>query len=153
MNANKGGPADVDNFESSALDDVRFILTSAGRYHSEIPPNFRLVMRTPSYALYRRQRRIPVREPVDAYGQPGAVLDCSSPVGRRYLSHYRWAGVLPHPVVTTDWRGTIAVPGRTATLRRTLPRGRWDVSMQYISFTGVVVRGPQLDGSSRRTTA
>ena len=145
MNPHTGGPADVDSFESSVLDKVRFILTPAGRYHSEIPPNFRLVMRTPSYALYRRERRTPLREPVDAYGQPGAVLDCSSPVGRRYLALYRWAGVLPNPVATTDWRGSIGVPGRTARIRVALPSGRWDVSMQYVSFTGLVVRAPQLD--------
>jgi hypothetical protein len=29
-------------------------------------------------------------------------------------------------------------------MRVALPHGRWDVSLEYISFTGLVVRGPEL---------
>jgi hypothetical protein len=44
----------------------------------------------------------------------------------------------------TDWKGSIARPGHTATMAVTLPRGRWDVSLQYLSQTPLIVRGPGL---------
>jgi hypothetical protein len=138
-------PADVDNYESRDLDKMDFIVTPGGRYRSEIPPNFRLLRRTASYELYRRSAPTPVREPLEPVDQPGALFDCSRPPGNRYLARYRWAGVLPDPVVSTDWRGSIGVPGHTATVRVSLPRGRWDVSLQYVSFTSLIVRGPHLD--------
>jgi hypothetical protein len=136
--------ADVDNYESGDLDKMNFIVTPGGRYRSEIPPNFRLVRRTASYELYRRTGPTPAREPLEPVDQPGAVFDCARSPGKQYLTQYRWAGVLPSPVVSKDWHGSIGVPGRTATMRITLPRGRWDLSLEYISFTGLVVRGPQL---------
>jgi hypothetical protein len=143
-----GGPpvtgADADNYESSDLDKMDFIVTPGAPYRSEIPPNFRLVRRTASYELFRRTGATPVREPYEPVDQPGAVYDCLAR-GSRFLKQYRWAGVLPNPVVSTDWRGSIGVPGRTATMHVSLPPGRWDVSLQYVSFTGLVVRGPQLD--------
>jgi hypothetical protein len=137
--------ADVDNYESGDLDKMDFILTPGGSYRSEIPPNFRLVERTPSYELYRRAGPTPAREPLEPVDQPGAILNCSRAPGKQYLTRYRWAGVLPTPLVRTDWQGSIGVPGHTATMRVALPRGRWDVSLEYISFTGLVVRAPALD--------
>jgi hypothetical protein len=137
--------ADIDNYESGDLDKMDFIVTPGGAYRSEIPPNFQLVRRTASYELYHRSGPTPVREPLEPVDQPGAVFDCARQPAKKYLSQYRWAGVLPTPFVSTEWQGSIGVPGHTATMRVSLPRGRWDVSLEYISFTGLVVRGPQLD--------
>ena len=123
---------------------MRFILTPGAAYHSEIPPNFRLVLRTPSYLLYRRVGRTPDREPYDPPTQPGSVFNCSSPTGQHTLSQFRWAGVLPLPIVQDSWHGTTGLPGHTARTRVSLPRGRWDVSLQYVSFTKLTVRGPHL---------
>ncbi len=139
-----GAPVDVDNFDSNELDQVDFILTPGGRYRSEIPPNFQLVRRSASYELYRRMGPTPVREPYEPVDQPGAVLNCARPPAGYFLGHYQWAGVLPTPVVSTAWEGSIGVPGHTARLEVSLPPGRWDVSLQYLSFTSVVVRAPQL---------
>jgi hypothetical protein len=121
-----------------------FLVTPGGAYRSEIPPNFRLARRTASYELYRRLGPTPVREPFEPVDQPGAVLDCASSPGKQHLAQFRWAGVLPTPIVSTDWQGSIGVPGHTASMQLTLPRGRWDVSLQYVSFTGLVVCGPRL---------
>lgn len=139
-----GDPVDVDNYESSELDRIDFIVTPAAHYQSEIPPNFQPVLHTASYELYRRAGPTPAREPIEPPGQPSAVLDCTSPVGKTDLAQYRWAGVVPTPYVTTDWHGTVGVPGHTATLQVRLPAGQWDVSVQYLSYTSVVVRAPQL---------
>jgi hypothetical protein len=140
-----GEPADADDYESGDLDKMDFIVTPAAAYQSEIPPNFHLVMRTASYELYHRVGYTPHREPLEPPGQPGAVLDCTSTVGKMYLSQFHWAGVLPTPYVSTAWRGTVGAPGDAASIRLMLPRGRWDVSLQYLSYTNVAVRGPHLD--------
>jgi hypothetical protein len=128
------------------LDKVNWIVTSGGAYQSEIPPNFRLALRTQSYDLYRRVGPTPLRVPIEQPGQPGTIFDCNSERGREYLKLYKWAGVLPAPVVQPQakWRGSIARPGETATMQLTLPRGRWDVSLQYLSTTDVTVRAPGL---------
>jgi hypothetical protein len=120
-----GEPADVDNYESGDLDKMDFIVTPAAKYQSEIPNNFHLVMHSASYELYRRIGYTPHREPLEPPGQPGAVFDCTSNAGKAYLSQFQWAG-------------------HTATIRLKLPPGRWDVSLQYLSYTNVVVRGPHL---------
>jgi hypothetical protein len=139
-----GLPPDVDDYESSDLNQMAYVITPAASYQSELPPNFRLAARTPSYALYRRLGPTPVREPLEPAGQPGAVFDCGSAQGKEYLAQYHWAGVLPPAVVSSDWRGSIGVPGRTARVRIHLPAGAWDVSLQYLSFTDLAVRAPDL---------
>jgi hypothetical protein len=144
-----GKPVDADNYGSGDLDKVDFILTSGAPYQSEVPPNWKLARRTPSFRLYRRHGNTPVREPVEPPGLPGAVLDCRNPRVAQSLDafplgkHPR-AGVLPRPVVRDDWAGSIAQPGKTASMRVRLPRGRWDVSLQYVSTTGLEIRGRHL---------
>jgi hypothetical protein len=139
-----GDAVDVDNFDSSDLDKLDFILTPGAAYRSEIPPNFRLTVRTPSYLLYRRKGATPYREPFEPVDQPGALFDCNRSAAGYFLGRYRWAGVLPAPVVSTAWHGSAGVPGHTATVRVNLPPGRWDVSLQYLSPTSVMVRAPRL---------
>jgi hypothetical protein len=60
------------------------------------------------------------------------------------LRKYAWAGVLPRPVVSESWQGSIAQPGGSAQTTVALPRGRWDVSLQYQSRTDVDLRAPGL---------
>jgi hypothetical protein len=139
-----GTPTDIDNFESSDLDRMDYVITSAGAYSSEMPPNFRLVMRTASYELYRREGPTPEREPYELPGQPGAIFNCSTSRAQQYLAQFSWAGVLPDPVVVDDWQGSIGAPGHTARIRVSLPPGRWDISLEYLSLTKVVIRAPGL---------
>jgi hypothetical protein len=86
----------------------------------------------------------PVREPLEPPGTPGAVLHCASPSGRRALAKYARAAVLPAPVTRgqSAWRGMPRAPGDVGRLRVQLPAGRWDVSLQYASNTGLAVRTP-----------
>jgi hypothetical protein len=142
-----GNPVDIDNFGSRDLDNVDFVVAPGGAFQSEIPPNFKLVRQTPSFLLYRRHGRTPEREPVEPPGLPGVPLDCRHPRIKKRLEQYAphpRAGVLPPPVVLATWSGTIAQPGKTASMRVRLPRGRWDVSLQYVSTTALDVRAPGL---------
>lgn len=135
---------DVDYFDSRQLDRVSYIVTPGGRYRSELPPNFRLALRTPSYDLYHRTGATPSREPLEPAGEPAAILDCTSEDGKQYVERYKWAGVLPLPVVSDKWTGSIARPGGTARMKVALPRGRWDISLEYLSATPLTVRAPGL---------
>src|SRR5262249_35450309 len=119
----KHDPYDVDSFSSRTLDRVDYILTSAGAYPSEIPPNWHLGRTTPSYALYHRDGPTPFREPgLESVADPGSILDCSTPLAMRYLRHYQWAGVLPKPILTSAWQSQILEPGDTGRLDVQLPR-------------------------------
>jgi hypothetical protein len=140
-----GTPTDIDNFDSIDLDRMEYVITSGGAYTSEMPPNFHLALRTASFELYQRVGPTPEREPYEPPGQPGATFDCHTPRGHQYLTQYAWAGVLPEPVVLDGWSGSTGVPGRTARLRVSLPAGRWDISLQYVSFTSLVIQAPGLD--------
>ena len=135
---------DADNYGRHELDKVRYIVTPNGAYRSEIPPNFRIALRTPSYDVFQRLGPTPDRQPIEPPGTPGAVFDCSTARAQDYLKRFAWAGVLPRPVVQRNWQGTIARPGDTARMTARLPRGSWDVSLQYVSRVPVTLRGPGL---------
>jgi hypothetical protein len=141
-----GSPMDVDNYGPRDLDKVAWIITTDAAYQSQVPANFRLARATRSYRLYRREGPTPAREPLELPGMPGAVLDCAGVRGRRALSGYARAAVLPTPVTREQsaWRGMPRAPGDVARLRLRLPPGRWDVSLQYVGNTGLAVRAPGL---------
>jgi hypothetical protein len=139
-----GLPIDVDNYGSRDLDKADWIVVSNGRYRSEIPPNWKLALHTASYDVFHRRGLTPERKPFEPLGYPGTIFDCSTERAKNYLKRFRYAGVLARPVVTTTWTGSIAKPGETARTTVKLPRGRWDVSVQYLSRTPVDVRGPGL---------
>lgn len=136
---------DFDNFLPETLDRFHYVISSNTPYQSAAPPNFKLVARTPSYLLWERHGQTALRYPVDPNGAPGAILDCTSALGRLRLGGAGprgTAAVLPRPVVASQpsWRGQPRRAGESARLMVRLPRGRWEMSMQYVSATGLDVR-------------
>ena len=138
---------DVDNYSSRILNGVRWIVSSDTHFASAMPSNFRLYRREGPFLLYRRVGPTPPRGVVETGDLPYAPLDCSTPTGRALVAKYRRAAVVPAPVIQTNWKGSIAKPGGTATMRVRLPAGRWDVSVQYVSTTGAKLTGPGLNHS------
>jgi hypothetical protein len=143
---------DFDNFLPQTLDRFRYVIGSNTPYASVPPPNFRLIASTRSFQLWRRSGRTPLRWPVDPDGAPGGVLNCRSSVGRLRLGGAGprgTAGVLPRPVAISqaDWRGQPRRAGDSAAATVRLPRGTWDLSMQYVSTTGLDIRAGALRGS------
>lgn len=142
---------DFDSFLPETLDHFLYVISSNTPYRSSAPPNFRVVARTPSYLLWKRHGRTPLRYPVDFHGAPGGTLNCASGFGRLRLGGAGpdgTAGVLPRPVVGSqrDWRGQPQRAGQSATMTVRLPRGSWDLSMQYVSSTGLDIRAGNLRG-------
>jgi hypothetical protein len=140
---------DFDNFLPETLDRFHYVISGNTPYISAPPANFKLVARTPSYLLWQRHGRTPLRYPLDPDGAPGAIFDCTSALGRLRLGGAGprgTAAVLPRPVVASQpsWRGQPRRAGERASLTLRLPRGHWDLSMQYVSATGLDVRARSL---------
>jgi hypothetical protein len=120
---------------------VRYVVTSSSGYASTPPPNFRSVVRTRSYVLWRRNGPTRPRLLADERNAPGGTLDCAKLPRRRGV-----AALIPRPVVQSHWRGTTHYAGDVATTTLTLPRGRWDLSLQYVARQGLDLT---LDGRTR----
>ncbi len=153
----QGLAMDFDTLSAGRLDEFHYVITTRAGYQSTPPPNFKPVVRTASYALWRRQGPTPHLGIIDVDGTPGALLDCATAEGRRIVSRGGTATVLADPVATGihAWsRGSpFDAPG-SASQRLRLRRGRWDLSLQYHSQVPLTVSAagrrvelpPSLDG-------
>ncbi len=153
----QGLAMDFDTLSAGRLDEFRYVITTRAGYQSTPPPNFEPVVRTPSYALWRRRGPTPHLGIIDVDGTPGAPLDCGTADGRRVLSQGRTATVLADPVTrgVHAWsRGSpFDAPG-AASQPLPLGRGRWELSLQYHSQVPLTVSvaghrvelPPSLDG-------
>jgi hypothetical protein len=153
----QGLAMDFDTLSAGRLDEFRYVITTKAGYQSTAPPNFKPVVRTDSYVLWRRDGPTPHLGIIEPDGAPGAVLDCSSAEGRKVLARGRTATVLADPVVTGihAWSrpSPFDAPG-TSTQRLVLGRGRWNFSLQYHSQVPLRVSAagrqvelpPSLDG-------
>ncbi len=153
----QGLAMDFDTLSAGRLDEFRYVITTRAGYQSTAPPNFKPVVRTDSYVLWRRDGPTPDVGIIEPDGSPGATLDCSTAEGRKVTSRGRTATVLPQPVVTgiKAWSrpSPFDAPG-TAGQRLVLGRGRWNLSLQYHSQVPLTVSAegrqvelpPSLDG-------
>lgn len=142
-------PFDFDNFTPRRLDSFAYVIGPNGSYRSSTPSNFRLVRRTPTYLLWQRVGPTPPRRPVETVSLPGQVIDCTSRRGR-YLERQRGVAAVRSPPVegrAEAWRGQPADAGETGTQTLTLPAGDWNVSLQYVSNTGLDLAMPGLRAS------
>jgi len=131
-----GQATDFDNFTSATLDRAAYVVTARTAFASQAPPNFRLAAQTPQYQLWRRTGPTPTRSVLAEEGRPGATLDCTKLRSRHGVAH-----VIPAPVVSgpTAWSSDVRGAGDSASQQLKLPRGRWDISLQYASRQPVSV--------------
>jgi len=139
-----GQQTDFDSFTSKTLDDFEYVVTSASTFASQIPPNFHPVLGTPQYRLWEREGPTPSRSVLAESGRPGAVLDCTTTEGRALSRRRGIAHVIAQPVVgpPTAWSSDVKGAGDSATMQLRLPRGVWDLSLQYVSRQNVTVSWP-----------
>lgn len=124
-------PLDFDSVTRRSLDRFRYVITTGAAYQSEAPANFELVRRTPSYRVWRRRGPTPPRRILAESDAPGAVLDCTGADGRALRRQTGWARIRPQPALSAEQPrveggGSHAVPLH-------LPRGDWELSLQYVS--------------------
>jgi len=110
-------------------------------FASSAPAGFRRVAVTPQYELWARTGPVPPRGVLQEAGRPGALLDCTTPDGRALSRRRGAAHVIPQPVVSgpLGWSHVVRDAGDSATQSLRLPRGRWDLSLQYVSRQPVTV--------------
>jgi hypothetical protein len=124
------GDLDFDSVMPADLNNFRYVITTNTQFASQPPANFHLLASARLYQLWGRTGPTLPRGVIEPSGQPGAVLNCHSPFGRK-LSRSR--GVAALMVEPFETRGVDLAPGGSATLGLPLPAGRWEVSVQYVS--------------------
>jgi hypothetical protein len=139
-----GQATDFDSFRPETLDRAAYVVTTNTRFASQPPPNFKLAGSTPQYELWRRTGPTPPRSVLAEAGRPGATLDCTTSSGRALSRKRGVAHVIPPPVVSgpTAWSSAVRGAGDSASRRLKLPRGTWDISLQYASRQPLTVTAP-----------
>ena len=136
-----GQALDFDSVDAATLNRFKWVVAPRDAAGSAPPPQMRLVRRTPSYAVWRREGVVQPRALLAENDSPAARLKCKTRVGRKVL---RGGGV------AALRRGPVSVaapgvpPGSTATVPLLLGAGTWDLVTQYVSPRAVEVRGPGL---------
>lgn len=126
-----GNPFDFDSIASTQLDAFTYVLTTNTSYASQPPANFHLVKTLGLYRLWKRFGPTPPRLSLDSGETPGAVFDCRTPQGIR-LSHKPGVAAVMETPVLSGGVGTLAPNSHLTTTLR-LPRGVWDLSLEYTS--------------------
>jgi hypothetical protein len=125
-----GKALDFDSVEPGALDRFPYVITGSGSYSSQAPSNFELVASARLYELWKRIGRTSPRQVLEASGEPGAVLNCNSSLGRKLHASSGYASVISKPFTIT---GPALLPGKSAIWGLALPKGQWAISIQYRS--------------------
>jgi hypothetical protein len=140
---------DFDAASAKVLNRVRFVLTTSSAMVGDPPPEFREVGRTRSFVLWKRRGEVAPRMTLDEGVSPGAVLDCSTPEGRRLSRSEGIAAVWPRPPVQGSieaWEPSDQpTHARPATQALELASGDWQISLQYDSRRPITVRAPGLE--------
>jgi hypothetical protein len=121
---------DFDSVVPADLDKFRWVITTNTKFASQAPANFRLVAQKRLYQLWERTGPTVPFSILDGVGQPGAILDCHTRFGRRLRSARGQATLMPTPIAVP---GVDLAPGQSGVVGLPLPRGRWKISLQYLS--------------------
>jgi hypothetical protein len=134
-----GRAHDIDSVDSATLNRYRWIITTRDAAGSAVPPQLRLVRRTPSFALYERTGLVADRSLLSEGEAPAAALDCSTPAGRRISRTKGEAGIRLGPVGAEVPR---LAPGASAVVQLPLTAGTWDLETPYTSPRPLEITAP-----------
>jgi len=144
-------PIDFDSFSKGTLDRFPYVITGRAAWNSEAPPNFRRVASTPSYILWKRTGATPEDRHVLLEGtEAGAKVKCASPEIRILTADPGRAGLFPAATIggKGEWSPDSTLQtGERASQTLNLPRGRWQLSLQYFSPFGLTLDAPGFDQS------
>jgi len=139
-------PIDFDSFNRGTLDRFPYVITSRGAWNSQNPPNFKRIAKTPSYVLWERTGPTPRERHVLLEGTEAAALaHCNSPETRILLESGGKASLFGETQVGTkpSWsNGSILETGESTAQTLDLPKGDWDLSLQYFAPFALSVNAP-----------
>lgn len=130
-----GQAIDFDSMQPSDLDHFPYVVTTNSGYNSEPYGNFRLVASGRFYDLWQRTGPTVARQVLEAPGAPGAILNCRSAPGSRLRLERGLASIVPRPPMVVA--GPYLHPGGRARVTLPLPRGLWQLSIQYNSALNI----------------
>ncbi len=116
---------DFDSIDPSDLNNFRYVITSNTSYASQPPVNFHLIARERLWDLWERTGPVLARWVIDTPNAPGAILDCRT---SKLQDARGTAAVMAQPFV---FPGFELKPGESTVLSLAIPRGRWELSLQY----------------------
>jgi hypothetical protein len=132
-----GAALDFDSVDPHSLNKFRWVVTTNTTDASQPPAAFRLVRQLPMYQLWERVGLVGSRLEIDASGAPGAILNCGNRALRALSRRRGVAAVMTEPVTVPV---SAMRPGGSQDVTLRLPRGRWDLSLQYVSPVDVSLR-------------
>jgi hypothetical protein len=139
-------PIDFDSFNRGTLDRFPYVITSRGAWNSQNPPNFKRIAETPSYILWERTGPTPRDRHVLLEGtEAGARAHCNSPEVRILLESGGAASLFGETLIGNKPRwsnGSILETGETTSQTLDLPKGTWNLSLQYFSPFGLTLEAP-----------
>jgi len=126
-------PLDFDSVKPAELDRFRYVITTRTGDMSAPPPNFRRIRSNRTYEVWERRGATPQRALLVEDAASGATLRCrrGRPVPADVRPGYRHALIWARPPIVAPSGG--APPGALLTVPLKLPRGTWDLSLQYVS--------------------
>jgi hypothetical protein len=137
-----GEAFDIDSVSPELVNTVRWVILPRDPVGSDLPRQLRLVRATKSYALYRREGRMPFRRLLAEGEGPAAILDCKrDPRARRIARSGGTAAIRPGGVAVS---GLVLGAGGDRVITLPLPAGRWSIVAQYTSGLPFTVSAPQL---------
>jgi hypothetical protein len=125
-----GVPMDFDSIEPASYDRFEYVIAPRDGRLSEPPPNLVLVRQTREFNVFRRVGPTPHRLVLAEGQEPGAVLRCDTPAGRRIAATRGIAALREAPIAVPL---PLLAPGSKLPISMTLPAGRWQLTMPYVS--------------------
>ncbi|HEX4305551.1 MAG TPA: hypothetical protein VHZ54_05915 [Solirubrobacterales bacterium] len=139
-------PIDFDSFNHGTLGRFPYVITSRGAWNSQNPPNFKAIAKTQSFILWEKTGPTPRHRHVLLEGtEAGALAHCSSPEVRILLRSGGKAALFGETQVGTkpSWSdGSILETGESTSQTLDLPKGTWNLSLQYFSPFALSVNAP-----------
>jgi hypothetical protein len=139
-------PIDFDSFSRGTLDRFEYVITGRAAWNSQTPANFKRVAATPSYVLWKRTGPTPENRHVLLEGtEAGALAGCAAPEIRILLANPGRASLFPGAVIGPKgaWReGSTLGTGASTSQSLDLPRGSWNLSIQYFAPFDLTLSAP-----------
>ena len=134
---------DFDSVTPATLNRFPYVITTRAAYASGPPPNFKPVRETADFVLWKRAGPVGSRRTLQEGPNPGAVLDCPSPEARKLPANARATVFARPPVVGGTWSPSSTVEGgASVTQTLNIPRGRWEISLQYDATQPLRISAP-----------
>jgi hypothetical protein len=139
---------DFDSVAPQTLARFPFVITTRGAYASGPPAAYEPVRETPDFVLWKRTGPVGDRRTFDEGDNPGVTFECipanapgPPPLGRATV-------FAATPAVGGTWSpGSTVEDGSPVSQELTLPKGRWEVSLQYDATQPLRVSAPGLDAT------